>query len=123
MTREDKSYQGLISDLETLADWEEKIPKGAPAELPSRAALLEPKAPVPPYVQHVKEEIGRLSKLIGRDVLHQDEITVHLRELPYNLNFPLEKIMADPELRRRAILQILSSVVQNKQRQAPGTNV
>ena len=123
MTREGKSYQGLNSDLETLADWEEKIPKGAPANPPSRAALLKSKAPVPPYVQSAKEEIDRLSKLIGRDVLHQDEITVQPRKLPYSLDFPLEKIMADPELRRKAILQILSSVVQNKQRQAPGTNV
>ena len=35
----------------------------------------------------------------------------------------LPTIMSDPELKKRAILQILSSVVQNKQRQAPGTNV
>lgn len=123
MTREGKSYQGLNSELETLADWEEKIPKGAPADLPSRAALLKSKAPVPPYVQHAKEEIDRLSKLIGRDVLHQDEITVEPRKLPYRLDFPLEKIMADPKLKQKAIIQILSSVVQNKQRQAPGTNV
>ena len=34
----------------------------------------------------------------------------------------LPTIMSDPELKKRAILQILSSVVQNKQRQA-GTNV
>ena len=123
MTREDKKYEGLRSDLETLIDWEEKIPKGAPAGLPSRAGLLTRKAPVPPYVQHAKDQIADLYKLIGRDVLHQDEITVHPRELPYNLNFSLEKIMADPKLKQKTILQILSSVVQNKQRQAPGTNV
>lgn len=35
----------------------------------------------------------------------------------------LPTIMSEPELKRRAIIQILSSVVQNKQRQAPGTNV
>jgi hypothetical protein len=35
----------------------------------------------------------------------------------------LPTIMSNPELKRKAILQILSSVVQNKQRQAPGTNV
>jgi hypothetical protein len=35
----------------------------------------------------------------------------------------LPTIMSDPKLKQKAILQILSSVVQNKQRQAPGTNV
>ena len=35
----------------------------------------------------------------------------------------LPTIMSNPELKKKAILQILSSVVQNKQRQAPGTNV
>ena len=35
----------------------------------------------------------------------------------------LPTIMSDPELKRKAITAILSSVVQNKQRQAPGTNV
>jgi hypothetical protein len=122
MTPENKG-SGLSRYLNMLADWEEKIPKGAPAELPSRAALLEPKAPVPRHVQYAKEEIDRLSKLIGRDVLHQDEIKVPPRELPYNLGFPLEKIMSNPELKKRTILQILSSVVQNNQRQIPGTNV
>jgi hypothetical protein len=122
MTPENKG-SGLSDYLNTLADWEEKIPKGAPAELPSRAALLEPKAPVPPYVQKIKDEIADLYKRVGRDVLHEDEIKVPPRELPYNLGFPLEKIMSNPELKKRTILQILSSVVQNKQRQAPGTNV
>jgi hypothetical protein len=126
MTRKDKEKgfpNYLNPHVDTLIKWQEKIPKGAPADPPSRAALLEPKAPVPRHVQYAKEEIDRLPKLIGRDVLHEDEIIVPPRKLPYDLRFPLEKIMADPELRRRAILQILSSVVQNKQRQAPGTNV
>lgn len=35
----------------------------------------------------------------------------------------LPGIMSNPTLKKKAILQILSSVVQNKQRQAPGTNV
>jgi hypothetical protein len=35
----------------------------------------------------------------------------------------LPTIMSNPELKKKAILQILSSVVQNKQRQTPGTNV
>ena len=121
MTREDKG--GLSHYLNVLADWEEKIPKGAPAELPSRAALLERKAPVPPYVQKIKDEIADLYKRMGRDVLHEDEIAIPPRKLPYDLGFPLEKIMSNPELKKRTILQILSSVVQNNQRQIPGTNV
>ena len=35
----------------------------------------------------------------------------------------LPTIMSEPELKRKAIIQLLSSVVQNKQRQTPGTNV
>ena len=35
----------------------------------------------------------------------------------------LPEIMSNPELKRKAITAILSSVVQNKQRQIPGTNV
>lgn len=35
----------------------------------------------------------------------------------------LPTIMSDPKLKQKAITAILSSVVQNKQRQAPGTNV
>jgi hypothetical protein len=35
----------------------------------------------------------------------------------------LPESMSNPELTRKAILQILHSIVQNKQRQAPGTNV
>jgi hypothetical protein len=56
---------------------------------------------------------------------------------PANKNLPAEQkpkankyfqellptIMSDPELKKKAIIAILSSVVQNKQRQAPGTNV
>jgi hypothetical protein len=42
---------------------------------------------------------------------------------PSSIQRFLPTIMSDPKLKQKAILQILSSVVQNKQRQAPGTNV
>lgn len=122
MTPKDK-HSGLSYNFNVLADWQEKIPKGAPAGLPSRAALFARNAPVPPYVPHHKEQIADIYKQIGRNVLHEDEIAIPPRKLPYDLGFPLEKIMSNPELKQRTILQILSSVVQNKQRQAPGTNV
>jgi hypothetical protein len=54
-----------------------------------------------------------------------EEVEVPARNVPdiSKIQQFLPAIMSNPTLKKKAILQILSSVVQNKQRQAPGTNV
>jgi hypothetical protein len=54
-----------------------------------------------------------------------EEVEVPARNVPdvSNIQKFLPAIMSNPTLKRKALIQLLHSVVQNKQRQAPGTNV
>ena len=83
---------------ELRRDWIEKNPGKRINDFPTAEALLEHYNP-------------------ARKI--EPETTPHIT----NIQDLLPEIMSNPELKRKAILQILHSIVQNKQRQAPGTNV
>jgi hypothetical protein len=89
-------FAAYLSELRR--DWIEKNPGKRINDFPTAEALLEHYNP-------------------ARKIEPETTPSIH------SMQDLLPEIMSNPELKRKAILQILHSIVQNKQRQAPGTNV